>query len=215
MTTVAPDPAETVAAPEYERERSARARHDLALVEAALAGSASAYEQLLKEYRKSMYHMVLKMVRDADDAEDLTMEAFAKAFRHLPRYRPDYAFSTWLFRIATNHCIDFMRRKRLKTSSLSAALDLADGDTMLLDARDQNLNPQEALIRQQRMELVQRAVDLLPPKYARLVRLRYFDELSYEEVAQELKAPLGTVKAQLFRARELLLELLQGSREIL
>ena len=197
---------------EIERGFSPKAQRDLALIQAALDGSAKAYEALMRSYRKSVYHIALRMVRNPDDADDLTMEAFAKAFEHLSRYRPQFAFSTWLFRIATNGCIDFVRRKKLKTQPLNAAGQLGDGESFLLDVRDHAPNPQEAFIRQQRIEIVQRLVTRLPAKYARLVCLRYFEELSYAEVAAELHAPLGTVKAQLFRARELLLQLLQDNK---
>ena len=198
------------------RSLSARAQQDLALIAAALEGSAKAYEQLLGNYRKSVYHVVLRMVGgNQDDAQDLTLEIFAKAFQYLARYRSDFAFSTWLFRIATNHCIDFVRRKKLLTQSLNKPQQLGDGTSYTLDATDQELNPQDLFIRQQRGELVQRVVARLPPKYERLVRLRYFEELSYEEVAAELQVPLGTVKARLFRARELLLALLSDSRTAL
>ena len=195
-----------------ERGFSPTAQRDSVLIQAALDGSAKAYEALLRSYHKSVYHIALRMVRDPDDADDLTMEAFAKAFRHLSRYRPQFAFSTWLFRIATNGCIDFVRRKKLNTQPLNAAVPLGNGERIQLDVWDHAPNPQEAFIRQQRIEVVQRMVTRLPAQYARLVRLRYFEELSYAEVATELQAPLGTVKAQLFRARELLLHLLQDSK---
>ena len=197
---------------EIERGLSPKAQRDLVLIQAALDGSAKAYEALLRSYRKSVYHIALRMVRNPDDADDLTMEAFAKAFGHLSRYQPQFAFSTWLFRIATNGCIDFVRRKKLHTQPLNVAVALGDGESFLLDVCDHAPNPQEAFIRQQRIEVVHQVVNQLPAKYAVLVRLRYFEELSYAEVATELQAPLGTVKAQLFRARELLLQLLQENK---
>ena len=197
---------------EIERGFSLKAQRDLVLIQAALDGCAKAYEELMRCYRKSVYHIALRMVRDPDDADDLTMEAFAKAFGHLSRYRPEFAFSTWLFRIATNGCIDFVRRKKLHTQPLNVAVALGDGKSFLLDVCDHAPNPQEAFIRQQRIEVVHQVVNQLPAKYAVLVRLRYFEELSYEEVATELQAPLGTVKAQLFHARELLLQLLQANK---
>ena len=197
---------------EIERGFSPKAQRDLVLIQAALDGSAKAYEALLRSYRKSVYYIALRMVRHPDDAADLTMEAFAKAFGHLSRYRPQFAFSTWLFRIATNGCIDFVRRKKLHTQPLNVAVALSDGKSFLLDVCDHAPNPQEAFIRQQRIEVVHQVVNQLPAKYAVLVRLRYFEELSYEEVATELQAPLGTVKAQLFHARELLLQLLQANK---
>ena len=194
---------------------SARARQDQALVAAALAGRASAYEELLRHHRTAVYHLVLKLVPQADDAEDLTMETFGKAFRHLGRYSPQFAFSTWLFRIATNNCLDFVRRKRLATRSLQAPAHRSEDGECTLEVCDGELNPQDAFIRQQRCERVRAAVLRLPAKYVALVRLRYFEELSLEEAAAELQWPLGTVKAHLNRARALLAELLRGSEEML
>ena len=207
MLSVAP-----IVETEIEHGFSPKAQRDFVLIQAALDGSAKAYEALLRSYHKSVYHIALRMLRDRDDADDVTMEAFAKAFEHLSRYRPQFAFSTWLFRIATNNCIDFVRRKKRNTQSLNATESLANGKISLLDLPDHAPNPQEAFIRQQRLDVVQRVVTQLPANYARLVRLRYFEELSYAEVATELQAPLGTVKAQLFRARELLLQLLQENK---
>ena len=194
---------------------SARALQDLTLVEAALQGQAKAYEELVLRYRKPVYHTIFKMVRQADDADDLTSETFAKVFRNLPRYRPEFAFSTWLFRIATNASIDSLRRKRLKTLSLEAMTAVSDGAEVGWNVSCPDPTPQEVLVRKQRAQVARQVVDQLPAKYARLVQLRYFDELSYEEVATELQVPLGTVKAQLFRARELMLELLQASKTTL
>ena len=157
--------------------------------------------------------MILKMVRNVDDAEDLTIEAFAKAFKNLYRFKKDYTFSTWLFRIATNNSIDFIRKKRLETMSLDTSYQDESGESVTIDVEDKNLNPQEEAIKSQKKELVQLFVTKLPAKYQRLVKLRYFKELSYEEIARELDAPLGTVKAQLHRARELMYDLVKGKED--
>lgn len=187
---------------------SRRAQQDVALVTAALGGSQAAYADLLQRYHKSLFNVVWKMVRDPVEAEDLTIETFSKAFRNLGRYTPHYAFSTWLYRIATNHCIDYIRRQKLPTLSLSEKLGTSEDAGSLLEVRAPDLDPQEIVMRQQRREVVQHAVAQLPSKYRHLVELRYFQEWSYEEIAIELQAPLGTVKAQLFRARELLFDYL-------
>ena len=159
--------------------------------------------------------MILKMVRNVDDAEDLTIEAFAKAFKNLHRFKKDYTFSTWLFRIATNNSIDFIRKKKLDTFSIHASFKDDNGDAVGIDVQDENLNPQEETIKTEKIQIMRNFVDKLPPKYQRLVKLRYFDELSYEEIATELEAPLGTVKAQLHRARELMYELVRGKEDII
>jgi len=156
--------------------------------------------------------MILKMVRNVDDAEDLTIEAFAKAFRNLARFKKDYTFSTWLFRIATNNAIDFIRKKKLETFSLNTSFTDDSGESINIEVEDRNLTPDEEAINEQKKALVRLFVTKLPSKYQRLVKLRYFDELSYEEIAEELEAPLGTVKAQLHRARELMYELVKDKK---
>ena len=148
-----------------------------------------------------------------DDAEDLTMESFSKAFRSLHRFKKDFTFSTWLFRIATNNTIDFIRKKKLNTLSIENTYTDDDGQSVSIDIQDRNNDPQEEAIKAQKEELMQVFVGMLPPKYQKLVRLRYFHELSYEEIAKELEAPLGTVKAQLHRARELMYDLIKNKKE--
>jgi RNA polymerase sigma factor (sigma-70 family) len=197
-----------------ERGFSDKAIEDFDLIDKAVnEKDQQAYALLMKRYKKAVYFMILKMIRDADDAEDLTMEAFAKAFRNLHRFKKDYTFSTWLFRIATNNTIDFIRKKKLKTMSLNNTLTDDGGNSVNIDIEDDDNNPQDEFIRTQRIEMVRIFVDKLPAKYRKLVKLRYFDELSYEEIAQELDKPLGTVKAQLHRSRELLYEIAQGKNK--
>lgn len=200
---------------ELNKRFSSKALEDFDLIDKAVGGNEQAFAELLKRYRKAVYHTVLKMVRNVDDAEDLTIEAFAKAFNNLHKFQKDYTFSTWLFRIATNNSIDFLRKKRLKTTSLDSSLTMNDGDTVRIDVRDDALNPHEEAIRTQKIEIVRQFVELLPPKYQRLVKLRYFKEYSYDEIAKEIEAPLGTVKAQLHRARELLYELAKNSKNVI
>lgn len=197
-----------------ERGFSDKAIEDFELIDRAVKDiDQQAYATLMKRYKKAVYFMILKMIRDADDAEDLTMEAFAKAFRNLHKFKKDYTFSTWLFRIATNNAIDFIRKKKLKTMSLNNTLTDDGGNAVNIDIEDDDNNPQDEYIRTQRIEMVRIFVDKLPAKYRKLVKLRYFDELSYDEIAQELDKPLGTVKAQLHRSRELLYEIAQGKNK--
>ncbi len=198
---------------ELNRQFSDKALRDFKLIDLAVAGKdQGAYAELMQRYKKPVYHMILKMVRNVDDAEDLTIEAFAKAFRNLARFKKDYTFSTWLFRIATNNAIDFIRKKKLDTFSLNSSFTDDSGDSVNIDVQDKNLTPDQEAIKDQKIELVRMFVDKLPAKYQRLVKLRYFDELSYEEIAKELEAPLGTVKAQLHRARELMYELVKDKK---
>ncbi|MDH4057405.1 MAG: sigma-70 family RNA polymerase sigma factor [Cyclobacteriaceae bacterium] len=199
---------------ELEGRFSSKALEDFRLIDQAVDNSdEQAFAKLMQRYKRPVYHMILKMVRNVDDAEDLTIEAFAKAFRSLHRFKKDFTFSTWLFRIATNNTIDHIRKKKLKTLSISNTFTDDNGEPVSIEVEDENLNPQEEAIKAQKEELVQVFVDKLPPKYQKLVRLRYFKELSYEEIAKELEAPLGTVKAQLHRARELMFDMVKNKRD--
>lgn len=196
------------------KQFSNKALEDFRLIDKALnEGEEQAFGELMQRYKMAVYHMILKMVRNVDDAEDLTIEAFAKAFKNLHKFKKDYTFSTWLFRIATNNAIDFIRKKKLKTLSLNTTFKNDSGEDVNIDVEDVNLNPQQEAIKSQKIELVQMFVTKLPAKYQRLVKLRYFEELSYDEIAKELDAPLGTIKAQLYRARELMYELVKSKRE--
>lgn len=201
---------------ELDKQFSDKALQDFKLIDLAKEeGDQKAYAELMKRYKKPLYHTILKMVRNVDDAEDLTIEAFAKAFKSLHKFKKDYTFSTWLFRIATNNCIDFIRKKKLETTSISSTFRDDNGDDVGMDIKDINLNPQEEAIKSQKVEIMQLIITKLPPKYQTLVNLRYFRELSYEEIAEELQAPLGTVKAQLHRARELLYDLVKDKKDFI
>jgi len=190
---------------------SSKALRDLKLINLAIQKSdQKAYAELMFMYRDSVYYMLLKMVGNRDDADDLTIEAFAKAFKRLKQYTPTYAFSTWLFKIATNNCIDFIRKKKKNTFSIDKTIEGADGSEMSITLRSDFLDPEETMQSNQKVKLMHDVVDKLKPRYKQLVELRYFDELSYEEISAQLELPIGTVKAQLFRARELLLNIMKN-----
>lgn len=192
---------------------SYKAKYDYDLVQKALGGDQNAFAELMDRYRDSIYFMLLKMVQNKDDADDLTIEAFGKAFNRLDLYTPNFAFSTWLFKIASNNAIDFIRRKKKNTISIDQAVGGDDGDEMYMDLKSDGLTPEELSIKEQKVKIMRQVVAKLKPRYRQLVEMRYFEQLSYEEISEKLDLPLGTVKAQLFRARDLLLEILKGTRE--
>ena len=195
---------------ELGKSFSPKAGQDLVLVKAALAGDQRAYAELLGRYRDAVFFLLLKMVHSKDDAEDLTMEAFGKAFKKLDQYTPEFAFSTWLFKIATNNCIDFLRRKKNKnTVSIDKPIEQEEGNDLTRSLKADDLDPEEVMLNKQKSEMLHLIVDKLKPRYKQLVELRYFEELAYEEISQKLNLPLGTVKAQLFRARDLLLNIVK------
>ena len=186
---------------------SGNAINDFNQVVRAREGDQKAYAELMQRYKDSIYFMAIKMVNNRDDAMDLTIETFGKAFENLEKYKPDFAFSTWLLRIATNNCIDFIRKKRLNVVSMNAMED-KEGEERFYDIKSDVLNPEESSIKKQQKETLQVIVDKLPLRYKVLINLRYFEEMSYEEISKQLDLPLGTVKAQLFRARDLLANIL-------
>lgn len=197
-----------------EDNLSEKGKKDFELVKLARdKGDEKAYAELMDRYRKPVFFMVYKMLNKTEEAEDLTIEIFAKAFININKYSPDFAFSTWLFRIATNHSIDYIRKKRLQTTSIDSTFTTDSGDEIGLQIKDSNLNPHEAAVRKQKIELVRMVVQNLPEKYRKLVMLRYFRELAYEEISEELNLPIGTVKAQLFRAREILFKVMKDKKE--
>jgi RNA polymerase sigma-70 factor (ECF subfamily) len=194
---------------EMNPDLSNRAKQDYLLVQQAKTGDQQAFAQLLGRYWDSIYFMLLKMVHNKDDAEDLTIEAFGKAFKNLNLYEPDFAFSTWLFKIANNNAIDFIRKQKGLSVPIDSPTNDPDDDSTLQLPSDMP-DPEEELIRKQKAILLKSVVEKLKPRYSRLVKLRYYKEYSYEEIAKELNLPLGTVKAQLFRAKELLYNILSS-----
>lgn len=191
---------------------SDKAVKDYYLVREAIdKGNQKAYAELMARYKDSIYFMLLKMVNNRDDAYDLTIEAFGKAFKNIHQYTPDYAFSTWLFKIATNNCIDYIRKKRKNTLSIDKGFENENGEDIALEVKSDGIDPEERMMKKQKMETMREVVDKLKPRYKTLVELRYFRELSYEEIAEEMSLPLGTVKAQLFRAREFLYQIMKSS----
>lgn len=187
--------------------------YDYKLIQLALHKSdQKAYAELLHRYRESVYFTMLRMCNNKDDAEDLTIEAFGRAFKRLEQYTPTYAFSTWLFKIASNNAIDFLRNKKKNSAlSLDTKMENDEGQEFSKNIKSQTLDPEEHIIKKQKVEMLREVVDKLKPRYKELVKMRYYEELSYEEIAVKLDLPVGTVKAQLFRAREFLYNILKNS----
>ncbi len=198
---------------EIEQNLTEKGKRDYRLIRRALdGGDQQAYAQLVDHYRDSLYYTMLKMSNNPYDAEDLTIEAFGKAFKNLRQYTPDYAFSTWLFKIATNNCIDYLRKKK-KISGTIQNKENSEQDGITVKLESKYRDPEEDIINKEKIVLMREVVEKLKPHYRKLIKMRYFDELSYDEIVQELGLPLGTVKVQLFRARDFLFNILKNSRE--
>lgn len=198
---------------ELDPNLSDKAKYDYKLVQQAMVGDQKAYAELMDRYKDALFFLLLKMVNNKIDAEDLTIEAFGKAFRNIHLYTPSFAFSTWLFKIATNNCIDFIRKNKANIVSIDQSTDIDDNSPSHVDIVASTPNPEESMIKEQNVKLIQDLVSKLKPRYRRLLELRYFKEYSYEEIAEELELPIGTVKAQLFRAKELLSSYMKHNKD--
>lgn len=198
---------------EMNPHSSDKARRDLFLIDKARNGDQRAYTELVNLYYQSLYHMVLKIVKHAEDTEEVTLSAFEKAFKNLDKYDETYAFSTWLFKIASNLSIDLLRRKKLDTVSLDE--HIGDSVTKVLHQMPSTAeaDPEEAYIRAQRADILKQVVSTLDTSSRTLVELRFFKEYSYDEIAEELNMPLGTVKVQLHRVKKLLFSRLSSGRK--
>jgi len=179
------------------------------LIKQAIDGDENAYKNLLDSYRGAIFNLLYKMVRNREETEDLVQEAFIKAFKALPSFNEDYAFSTWLYKIAINNCIDHMRKKRLKTYSINKPVQSKDGE-MEREFPDTSMAPDKYILSKERASIIGTAIDELPENYKIAIILRHTEEKSYEEIAEILNIPLGTVKARIFRAREMLKKKLKG-----
>lgn len=191
---------------------SESSREDDVLVKRAMGGDEQAYTELVEKYQRALYFHILKMIKDKEQVNDLVQEAFVKAFDNLNTYSTNYAFSTWLYRIATNHTIDYLRKKKLKTLSIDEPMKTKDGE-MQMQLEDESAGTDRNIIRKQRQNIVQNAIEDLPSKYRKVIEMRHMEEKSYQEIADVLDLPLGTVKAHIFRARELLYKALKDKRE--
>lgn len=180
-----------------------RKLEDHRLINAARKGDQKAYEALLEKYRNLVYHVMIKMVGNPQEAEDLTQEAFIKAFNALDSFNEEFAFSTWLMKIATNNCIDFLRKRKLRVFSIDEPIQYKD-EELHYEIPDQELTADRKMLAEEKSKFIDKAIQSLPPRYRHVILLRHKEEKSYEEIAEILNLPLGTVKARIFRAREML-----------
>jgi RNA polymerase sigma factor (sigma-70 family) len=188
--------------PKEQRKLESRAE-DSNLIQQALGGSDRAYKKLMSKYHDPIFNFIYKMVHDRQQVEDLTQEAFIKAFASLKNFNDEYAFSTWLYKIATNNSIDFIRKRKLQMYSIDKPIESKDSD-YTFELPDDSYEADKELISDQKTRLLNAAIAKLPEKYRKVIRLRHVEEKSYEEIADVLNLPIGTVKAHIFRAREVL-----------
>ena len=190
-------------------KREKQKKEDFATIGRAIEGDQKAYKELMNRYQSQIFSLMYRMIHSTAEAEDLVQEAFMKAFTSLRNFNYEYAFSTWLYKIATNNCIDHLRKKKLQTLSIDAPIAYKD-TSYSIEIPDLTYYPEKEMMRKERNSIIKVAIDELPEKYKTVIFLRHSEELSYEEIADMLKIPIGTVKARIFRAREMLNKFLKG-----
>ncbi len=184
-------------------------KNDIELVTKAKEGDSKAYDKLILLYKDAVYSIIYRMVHNKQEAEDLTQETFIKAYKSIGSFNEAYAFSTWLFKIATNGCIDHFRKRKLKTYSMEETVRYKD-DELRQEYADPEPGIDHQLEHKERAQMIRQAIEQLPEKYRIVIEMRHQQEQSYEEIAQALSLPLGTIKARIFRAREMLNKNLKG-----
>ena len=174
---------------------------EVQIVQLVLQGDVNAFEKLVLEYEKSVYALTQRMTGNAEDAADMTQETFIKAYNSLSSFRGDSKFSVWLYRIATNVCLDFLRSKSRKPT-VSLSMEDDDGEEVELDIADESQSPERLLERGLTRDAVRRGLNALSSEYRQILLLREIQGLSYEEIADVLTLEVGTVKSRIFRARK-------------
>ncbi|MBD1211058.1 MAG: sigma-70 family RNA polymerase sigma factor [Ignavibacteria bacterium] len=192
-----------------ERQQQSR-QEDADLIRRASAGEQTAFKLLEKKYRGAITSLIRRMMNNhPNDIDDLVQETFIKAFQAIGNFNNEYAFSTWLYKIASNHCIDFLRKKRLKTFSIDQPIETKEG-SVEYEIYDDSATPDLELHSRERAKLIRTAIEELPEKYRVVIHMRHEEDMDYQEIADKLEIPLGTVKAHLFRARAMLYKKLKG-----
>lgn len=178
---------------------------DNQLVNRCLRGEQKAYTMLLQKYQQAVFNLCYRLVSDAETAQDLAQESFVKIFNALNQFDPNYRFSSWMFRVVKNHCYDYLRKSKLPQVSLN---DDRDDDSRPLQIADTKPTPDQSVFRSERRELIMQAINKLPPDSRTVIILRHMHDKTYDEMANILGEPVGTVKARVHRARKKLTELL-------
>jgi RNA polymerase sigma factor (sigma-70 family) len=189
--------------PPPSAEKIESRKEDLRLINLALDGDQSSYVRLMKKYKSTINHVLFRVVQDPDEVEDITQEVFINAFKSLKSFKKEYSFFSWIYKIALNKGIDYLRKKKIQTFSLDKPIESDESDYRY-EVPDSTYEPDKSMIAKERATFIQQAIDKLPAKYRQVIIMRHQEEKDYGEIAKELKLPIGTVKVHIFRARELL-----------
>lgn len=189
---------------------------DADVVNLAQRGNEGAFRELIRRYERPVFSLIYRMVRDSAAAEDLAQDSFIKVLNHLDKYRPEFKFSSWLFKIANNVAIDFLRKRQLDTISIDGsphASTAAEVEATSIELSDSAESPLDELASRELGAIIEQAIAKLRPEYRNCIMLRHVEGRSYEEIAATLDLPLGTVKTYIHRARHQLREALEHLRE--
>jgi RNA polymerase sigma-70 factor (ECF subfamily) len=199
---------------EKDRKRKQSNQEDFETLREILSGNTDAFQRIEKKYRGIVSSLIRRMVKNDTDIEDLTQETFIKVFKALPKFQFEYSFSSWIYRIASNNTIDFLRKKRFNTFSIDQPIGNSDDDNYF-EIEDNSFLADDMVLKDEKRQILDDAIEELPDNYRRIIELRHKKELEYKEIAEILQIPLGTVKAHLFRARKLLYEALKNQKKML
>jgi len=195
------------------KENNVKHNEDFQLVQEVINGNNDAFGKIQKKYYRIISSIIRRMIKDEDDVMDLAQETFIKAYKALPSFKCGFAFSSWLYKIASNCCIDFLRKKRLSTISLTKP-DFIDEEESEMEIEDNSYIPDMNILSQERKSVLLKAINDLPDNYKEILRLRHEEDLDYVAIAETLSIPLGTVKAHLFRARKILYSALKNEKHL-
>lgn len=192
-----------------KKEISESQQEDFTAIRKVLAGDTSGFTFLENKYHKIIASLIRKMVKNEEDVQDLTQETFIKAFNALENFNFGFSFSSWIYKIASNTCIDFLRKKRFQTVSLNQPVAGSDDEENVFEIKDDSYIPDMNVLSEERVKILKEAIEKLPENYKQIIKLRHEKELDYTEISEKLNLPLGTVKAHLFRARKSLYSMLK------
>ncbi|MDD3125127.1 MAG: sigma-70 family RNA polymerase sigma factor [Candidatus Kapabacteria bacterium] len=194
-----------------DAKKQAIKEEDLATVQRCLEGDINAFALLQKRYTGIVTSLIRRMVKNEEDVQDLVQETFIKAYKALPSFQSLYSFSSWLYRIASNNCIDFHRKKRVQTISLNMRSPSSE-DEEEYEISDTDYTPDLRILDEEKKRCLDEAFAKLPENYKQIMKLRHEEDMDYVQISEKLNLPLGTVKAHLFRARKMLYEQLKQKK---
>ncbi len=201
--------------PQNQEAKILNNNEDIEIIQSIISGDINAFSKLQKKYYRNIRAIIRKMIRNENDADDLTQETFIKAYKALSSYDSKYLFSSWLMRIASNNCIDFLRKRKIETISYSQSLQKSDDDDLFFQIPSNELNPYEKIESTEQRNIIFSLIEQLPQNYRQIILLRFQQELDYNEIAKILNIPIGTVKATLFRAKKMISILLKKKQKLL